>query len=68
MEQEAERFLINWAFPLFLRERVPTCPAKNAQMIAIARVLTQNVRLVIMMSQPFLFLYPYQQKTFEFDR
>ena len=63
MEQEAGRILAELAVPIpSLREKVSNLSSEERQMIAIARVLTQNVRLVIIDEPTISLTYPYQQK------
>ena len=63
MEQEAERILNKLGVPIVsFRERVSNLSSEERQMIAIARVLTQNVRLVIIDEPTISLSYPYQQK------
>ena len=63
MEQEAGRILAELAVPIpSLREKVSNLSSEERQMIAIARVLTQHVRLVIIDEPTISLTYPYQQK------
>jgi signal transduction histidine kinase len=63
MEQETERILNKLGVPIVsFRERVSNLTSEERQMIAIARVLTQNVRLVIIDEPTISLSYPYQQK------
>ena len=63
MELEAGRILAELGVPIpSLRERVSNLSSEERQMIAIARVLTQHVRLVIIDEPTISLTYPYQQK------
>jgi len=63
MEQEAGRILAELGVPIpSLREKVSNLSSEERQMIAIARVLTQHVRLVIIDEPTISLTYPYQQK------
>jgi signal transduction histidine kinase len=63
MEHEAGRILNKLGVPVVsFRERVSNLSSEERQMIAIARVLTQNVRLVIIDEPTISLSYPYQQK------
>ncbi len=63
MEEEAKRILTGLGVPIAsLREKVSNLSSEERQMIAIARVLTQNVRLVIIDEPTISLTYPYQQK------
>jgi len=63
MEQEAGRILTELGVPISsLREKVSNLSSEERQMIAIARVLTQHVRLVIIDEPTISLTYPYQQK------
>ena len=63
MEEETKRILIELGVPIgSLREKVSNLSSEERQMIAIARVLTQHVRLVIIDEPTVSLTYPYQQK------
>jgi signal transduction histidine kinase len=63
MEKEAKRILTELGVPISsLREKVSDLSSEERQMIAIARVLTQHVRLVIIDEPTISLTYPYQQK------
>lgn len=62
MEQEARRILTQLDLPLgLLREKVSNLTGEQRQMIALARVLTYPVRLVIIDEPTVMLSYPYQQ-------
>jgi signal transduction histidine kinase len=62
MEQEAERILAQLDLPPRLwRENVSNLSGEQRQMIAVARVLTHPVRLVVIDEPTVLLSYPYQQ-------
>jgi signal transduction histidine kinase len=63
MEEDAKRILAGLSVPIAsLREKVSDLSSEERQMIAIARVLTQKVRLVIIDEPTISLTYPYQQK------
>ena len=63
MEEDAKRILTGLGVPIAsLREKVSDLSSEERQMIAIARVLTQKVRLVIIDEPTISLTYPYQQK------
>jgi signal transduction histidine kinase len=63
MEIEAKRILSELGVPIpSLRVKVSDLTSEERQMIAIARVLTQHVRLVIIDEPTVSLTYPYQQK------
>jgi signal transduction histidine kinase len=63
MEEETRRILTELGVPIAsLREKVSDLSSEERQMIAIARVLTQHVRLVIIDEPTISLTYPYQQK------
>jgi signal transduction histidine kinase len=63
MEEAAKRILTGLGVPIAsLREKVSDLSSEERQMIAIARVLTQKVRLVIIDEPTISLTYPYQQK------
>ncbi len=63
MEKEAGRILGELGVPIHsLKEKVSNLSSEERQMIAIARVLTQHVSLVIIDEPTVTLTYPYQQK------
>ena len=63
MEKETKRILTELGVPITsLRGKVSDLSSEERQMIAIARVLTQHVRLVIIDEPTISLTYPYQQK------
>ena len=69
MEHEAGRILNKLGVPVVsFHERVSNLSSEERQMIAIARVLTQNVRLVIIDEPTISLSYPYQQKLLNLNR
>ena len=63
METDAKRILTELGVPISsLREKVSNLSSEERQMIAVARVLTQHVRLVIIDEPTISLTYPYQKK------
>jgi len=63
MEKDARRILTELGLPISsLQEKVSNLTSEERQMIAIARVLAQHVRLVIIDEPTISLTYPYQQK------